>query len=361
MRVLMTADAVGGVWQYALQLSAQLGQRGAQVLIATMGPPPSDAQRDDAARVAGLTLCTSTYALEWMTDPWTDVEEAGRWLLQRERDFKPDVVHINGYVHASLPWRAPTLVVAHSCVCSWWEAVHGTMPPPEWNEYVSRVTAGLIAATGVAAPTRAMADAIGRLYHVDRHVAVVPNGRDPHGFGTAPKESFVLSAGRVWDAAKNVAALDTAAADLPWPVYVAGDAQGPLGNGESLVHLRALGRLEGPALAGYMARAAIYALPARYEPFGLSVLEAALSECALVLGDIPSLRENWSGVAHFVHPQRRDELGEALRFLIENPDRRAALARKARQRAERFSVEKHVADYHRLYREMVTSHGRSTH
>ncbi len=33
-------------------------------------------------------------------------------------------------------------------------------------------------------------------------------------------------------------------------------------------------------------------LPARYEPFGLSVLEAALSGCALVLGDIPSLRES---------------------------------------------------------------------
>ena len=32
--------------------------------------------------------------------------------------------------------------------------------------------------------------------------------------------------------------------------------------------------------------ASIYALPARYEPFGLSILEAALSGCALVLGDI---------------------------------------------------------------------------
>ena len=34
-------------------------------------------------------------------------------------------------------------------------------------------------------------------------------------------------------------------------------------------------------------------LPARYEPFGLSILEAALSGCALVLGDLPSLRELW--------------------------------------------------------------------
>ncbi len=39
-----------------------------------------------------------------------------------------------------------------------------------------------------------------------------------------------------------------------------------------------------------------------YEPFGLSVLEAALSGCALVLGDIPSLRENWDGAADFAEP-----------------------------------------------------------
>jgi hypothetical protein len=43
-------------------------------------------------------------------------------------------------------------------------------------------------------------------------------------------------------------------------------------------------------------------LPARYEPFGLSVLEAALSGCALVPGDIASLRGNWDGVAEFVCP-----------------------------------------------------------
>lgn len=288
MRVLMTADAVGGVWQYAVQLADLMAARGAEVLIATMGPAPSDAQRAEASRVMNLTLCTSTYALEWMPDPWTDVDRAGRWLLALERDFAPDIIHINGYVHAALPWRAPTLVVAHSCVCSWWEGVYGRMPPPERDEYVSRVTAGLAAATALVAPTRAMADALVRLYRVDRAIDVIPNGRDARCFSTGPKDSFVLSAGRVWDVAKNIAALETAAAELPWPVYVAGEGLGPDGRIDSLVHLRALGQLDGETLAGYMARAAIYALPARYEPFGLSVLEAALSGCALVLGDIPS-------------------------------------------------------------------------
>ena len=33
-----------------------------------------------------------------------------------------------------------------------------------------------------------------------------------------------------------------------------------------------------------LSAASVYVLPAKYEPFGLSVLEAALSGCALVLG-----------------------------------------------------------------------------
>jgi glycogen synthase len=54
--------------------------------------------------------------------------------------------------------------------------------------------------------------------------------------------------------------------------------------------------------ADWYARASIYALPARYEPFGLSALEAALSGCALILGDIPSLREVWLEAAPYVSP-----------------------------------------------------------
>jgi len=37
----MTADAVGGVWDYSLQLAGELSARGVAATIATMGPLPS--------------------------------------------------------------------------------------------------------------------------------------------------------------------------------------------------------------------------------------------------------------------------------------------------------------------------------
>ena len=67
--------------------------------------------------------------------------------------------------------------------------------------------------------------------------------------------------------------------------------------------------------------------------FGLSALEAALSGCALVLGDIPSLREVWGDAALFVAPDDTDALAQALQGLIDRPAYRRELADRATKRA----------------------------
>src|SRR5947199_312178 len=76
-------------------------------------------------------------------------------------------------------------------------------------------------------------------------------------------------------------------------------------------------------------RAAIFASPALYEPFGLTVLEAAAAGCALVLSDIPSFRELWSGAAVFVDPADSESLHRALRDLSADDHQRVGLQRAA--------------------------------
>src|SRR5690349_7949526 len=121
MRILMTTDTVGGVWTYALELARALAPHGVEVALATMGGPLSAAQRDELRPLRHVELFPSEFKLEWMEAPWADVAEAGEWLVWIERCVTPDVVHLNGYVHGALPWRAPSLVVGHSCVFSWHE------------------------------------------------------------------------------------------------------------------------------------------------------------------------------------------------------------------------------------------------
>jgi glycogen(starch) synthase len=84
-KVLMTADTVGGVWSYVLDLCEGLAQRGIQVCLATMGAPLSEHQHLEAARIPNLDLRESSYKLEWMDQPWADVDRAGLWLLELEK------------------------------------------------------------------------------------------------------------------------------------------------------------------------------------------------------------------------------------------------------------------------------------
>jgi len=208
--------------------------------------------------------------------------------------------------------------------------------------------AGLSAADAVVAPSRAMLATLRRHYGT-RQGRAIPNGRDPAGLRPEAKDALVLTATRLWDAAKNVRALDRAAAGLAWPVRAAGDAVSPEGRAETFSNLALLGHLDPPRLATWMSRAAIFALPAKYEPFGLSVLEAGLAGCALVLGDIPSLREHWDGVAVFVPPDDSDLLRLALSELIEDPQLRHTLAMRARRRALGYSAARMARAYLGVY------------
>ncbi|WP_243688744.1 glycosyltransferase [Geotalea toluenoxydans] len=90
-------------------------------------------------------------------------------------------------------------------------------------------------------------------------------------------------------------------------------------------------------------------MPARYEPFGLTVLEAALSGCALVLGDIPSLRELWEGAAVFVPPDDANALADVLQSLCQDRTLRERMAEKAFERSRFFNPDKMAAEYFAAY------------
>jgi glycosyltransferase involved in cell wall biosynthesis len=334
-----------------------------EVAVATMGEPLRDHQREKAGRVPRLKVFESRFKPEWMDEPWHDVERAGEWLLSLEDRFGPDVVHLHGYVHAALPWRAPKVVVGHSCVLSWWEAVKGEPAPEAWDGYRQAVRAGLAAADLVAAPTVAMLAALDRHYGPLPPGRVIPNGRDARLFPPTAKDPMLFAAGRLWDEAANLTVLEQIAGDLAWPVYVAGETRQNGADDAYALPRRThpLGPLSQRAIAAWLGRSAIYVLPARYEPFGLAALEAALADCALVLGDIPSLREVWDERAVFVAPGDAGGLAAALAALIGDPERRHELAAAARERALALTPEAMVEAYLESYAELQREESEEAH
>lgn len=342
--VLLTADTIGGVWTFALELARGLIEQGIDVTIATAGGLLTPAQWKQVRAMGDPAIVESEFKLEWQDDPWSDVDRAGDWLQGLVDRVQPDVLHLNDYSQAARRWGIPVVVTGHSCVLSWFQAVRNARPPETWNEYRWRVERGLHCADLVTAPTSAMLESLAVHYGPLPHTKAIPNGRDPGDFASASKQPLIFAAGRLWDEAKNVSMLARVAEKLPWPVYVAGERQRAI-----FENVTPLGVLDREALAGWMSRAAIYCLPAKYEPFGLSILEAALSGCALILGDIGSLRENWTDCALFVDPQDPKALKNAALKLIDDDALRSGLARKALARARRFSARKMVQAYLRAY------------
>jgi glycogen(starch) synthase len=374
MHILLTTDTVGGVWTFTEELSAGLIRLGHQVTLVTLGHPVDPGQRRWLASIKSkskspLFRCIeTTFRLEWMEDATEDLERSSELLRDLVRKLEPDVLHSNQFAYGDLSDIVPVLLTGHSDMLSWWEAVHGERlsDTGRMRAYTTMVRAGLASATRLAAPTAWMARELREQYAVDRTVEVLPNGRSPELFlPGAPKRLQALTVGRAWDPGKHVSLLEQL--DVPMLLLVAGPAElaGPQETDprntrsddidtEMRGNARYLGRLDAAQLQQLYAETAIYIATSTYEPFGLAPLEAALSGCALVLSDLPGLREIWGGAAEFYPARDASALQELLCELAEQPERVTNLGARALARAEtRYTASSMVQQHVGMYQAMM--------
>ena len=102
-----------------------------------------------------------------------------------------------------------------------------------------------------------------------------------------------------------------------------------------------------------MAESTVFVSAARYEPFGLAVLEAAHAGCALVLSDIPTFRELWYDAAVFVSPDDPVEIAAALRRLLDDRARAAEFGAAAQVRAAHYTAEAMATGMLAIYAELL--------
>jgi glycogen synthase len=353
-KILMTADPMGGVWTYALELIRSWEKYPIQVALATMGAPLSPSQRAEVQHLEQVSLYESTFKLEWMEQPWPEVDQAGDWLLRIRDAFNPDLIHLNNFCHGQLPWGKPVVMVVHSCVLSWWQQVKGHHAPAEWDTYRQRVGQGLQAADLVIAPSGAMLRQAQTYYGPFRQSQVIYNGRQSQWFGYKTKEPFIFSMGRAWDEAKNLQVLGQVAQHLHWPVYLAGEATHPVtGRQQPWPNVHFLGPQTPPQIRDLLARASLFVLPALYEPFGLSALEAGLSGCALVLSPLASLQEIWGEAATYADPRDAAALTRVITALAQDEFRRNIMGFRAIRQGLQYSAKQMAHEYLQAYRHLI--------
>lgn len=357
IQLFMTADAVGGVWQYALDLARGLVGHGVATTLAVLGPSPRPDQVADGGAVPGLRLLPTDLSLDWTAATPEEAKRAGAALAALADEHGADIVHLNSAaLGAGARFRAPVVVGCHSCVATWWEAARSGPVPEDFLWRAKLVQQGYRTADALVAPTLAFAQVTRRTYGLRKTPEVVHNGRwiAPHRPSRpAFSPSFAFTAGRLWDEGKNLAALDRAAGRLSVPVVAAGSLEGPNGARIEFRHLKALGQLGDGEIAGWLKAAPVFVSTALYEPFGLAVLEAAQAGCPLVLSDIPGFRELWDGAAIFVPPNDDAAIAAVLETTIANPASRARLGAAARERALDYTVDAMAAGVFAIYRSLL--------
>jgi len=354
LRVLVTADAVGGVWQYSLDLARGLSRLGVETVLAVMGPSPSPEQIAAAEAIEGLELVDTGLPLDWLADNASSLRAAGEEIARLAKRRGADVVQLNTpALAAETDFKLPVVAVQHSCVATWWEAVHGTALPTDFAWRTELVRAGLRNADTVVAPTAAFAAATQRVYGLAEAPIAVHNGRSPFPVSEQAPHDFVFTCGRLWDEGKNLGTLDAAAEHIPVPVRAAGPLAGP--NGARIVfdNLHCLGNIEEAELARWLSARPVFVSAALYEPFGLAVLEAAAAGCPLILSDIPTFRELWDDVAIFVPPRDEEGFTRAIANLVGDDFERAVMGRAAQERAARHTPDAMAAQMAAIYRALL--------
>jgi glycosyltransferase involved in cell wall biosynthesis len=361
MHVLVTSDAVGGVWTYTRELVSGLTRRGHRVTLVSFGQLPQQHQLSWMRGLQGLRYYPTDFPLEWMPDAEDGIAASVDYLEELINVARPDILHSNQFRYGALTCGIPTIVVAHSDVLSWSAEVQGTstFPAPWLNWYQDLVSEGLADADMVVAPSQWMLDAIARHYALPSGATVIHNGRDAALFKTSSrKQPCVLSVGRLWDQGKQIGLL--LARPQCAPVHIVGANEHPDAHEATGTRLDTAGnsvRWMGPRsedeLRALYADSGIYAITSRYEPFGLAPVEAAFSHCALVANDIPVFHELWGDSAIYFRRNDPDALADAIRLVNDNVELRDEYADRSWRRAlARFDAQRMISQYETLYGEL---------
>ncbi len=367
MHVLITSDTLNGNWTYTRELVSGLTARGLRVTLVSLGEIPLPEHTAWMDRLPGLAYHPTAFRLDWMQEGQQHFDDSSAYLCSLVKEARPDVFHSNHLCYGALPVAIPRVVVAHGDLVTWWKAVHGREPKDSaWLRwYRQTIARGVDEASALVTPTEWMLNTIRSTYSGCAKEMVIHHGRNPILFNPyVAKEDSVLAIGRLLDPAKQVNLLTQQT--HPLPVCIVGDSEDaaepvfktPVRAEVKFRDGNAGVSFKGPQSEAEMrllySRAALFAGTYRYDPSGMAILEAALSRSALILNDIPSLRELWGPAAVYFRTNESESLAEVVRILTADVQLRRNFANRAFQRArECFNAHRMTDNYIQLYRSVA--------
>jgi glycosyltransferase involved in cell wall biosynthesis len=175
------------------------------------------------------------------------------------------------------------------------------------------------------------------------------------------REKVILNVGAI-QKRKNIARLVEAFEGVApeWHLVLAGsqgygaeEAMERIERSPARERIRVTGYVPAAELAGWYARASVFAFPSLDEGFGMPVLEAMAAGVPVVTSNRSALPEVAGDAAMLVNPEDTDALRQALVDLTGSPDLAGELAGRGRTRARMFTWEKAVRETWDVYRTLL--------
>lgn len=342
-------DRPGGVQTHVRALSEALRHRGHQVIV--LAPFARAGDAGGAVRVGRAVSIPANGSVA----PLSFGPVGARRIKSVLRDLAPDVVHLHeplvpsSSLLALVSADAPTVGTFHASA-------------EQSNAYrvarplLERAVRRLHVRTAVSEAARRFAS---RYFPGDYELT--PNGIDVAGFSNASPERIstgpvVLFLNRL-ERRKGLDVLIRAMAhlhDLEATLVVAGT-----GPEESKARRLAaslevdaiwLGAIEHGRIPGVYAGADVYCAPAvGGESFGIVLLEAMAAGVPVVCSDLDAFRSVVADAAATTRTGDAADLAAALRGVLTNPERAAALTEAGRRRADEFAWSRLVVPVEELY------------
>jgi glycosyltransferase involved in cell wall biosynthesis len=114
-----------------------------------------------------------------------------------------------------------------------------------------------------------------------------------------------------------------------------------------------LSRIQDDELAALYQMADILVYPSHYEGFGLPVAEAQASGCPVITSNISSMPEAGGDAAVYISPDNPEEIGDAIKTLLEDQELRERMIAKGKINAQRFTPEVFSKQINQLYNQTL--------
>jgi glycosyltransferase involved in cell wall biosynthesis len=369
------APYVGGVEEHVRNVARILRDRGHDVVVWTIDRDGGFGVREvDGVEVWDLPAPLPARSIPAMAGFALRVPRAAALWRRAFRAHRPDVIHVhcfgpNGTYARVLAKRTgtPLIITAHG------ETLADDAGVFSHSRFaIDSLRSGLADAAAVTGCSQLALDDLEARFGLGAGRGIVVfNGIDldePAGAPPAGAEGrYIAAVGRVqrlkgFDLLVEAFARSGVADDVRLVIGGGGpeldalraQAEG-LGVGERVV---LPGWLDRATVGGLRRGAAIGVVPSRMEPFGIAALEVWRAGSALVAttrgGPPEFVRDDVDGV--LVDPEDIDALAAALRRLIDDPVRAAALSAAGAQRVRTFTWDRTVDSYEDVYRVLAGAH-----